>query len=146
MAGNWGFGRAIVQGLRSGWARDPEGRATVTETLRECPGRAEGRVADWSIDRLVGALRRDGRRAMRFHVMGACELAADERQIMGLLQALAEGRVQEAELKAQWLVRGAGVAHFLERCQPLADIANRYDISKVEAELAAPNSLTGTAD
>jgi hypothetical protein len=132
MIGDCGFGRSIVRGLRAGWQRDDARRQAVRDLLRENPGRAEGRVADWSIDRIAEYLRRDSRRTLRFGEPDSCELTGDERLIMSLLEDLRDGRSGQAEMKAQWLVKPPKIAGLLDRMRPLADIANRHDITDAE--------------
>ncbi|MBK1698514.1 hypothetical protein [Rhodovibrio salinarum] len=132
MIGDCGFGRSIVRGLRAAWQRDTARRQEVQERLLENPGRAEGRVADWSVDRIVEYLRRDSRRTMRFADVESCELTGDERHLMSLLEDMRDQQAQQAEMKAQWLVKPAKIAGLLERMRPLADIANRHDMTDAE--------------
>lgn len=132
MIGDCGFGRSIVRGLRAAWQRDMSCRQAVQELLRENPGRAEGRVANWSIDRIAEYLRRDSRRPVRFGRINDCDLTGDERHVMSLLEDLRDGQEQRAQMKAQWLVKPAKIAGLLERLRPLADIANRHDIADAE--------------
>ena len=141
MIGDWGFGRSIVRGLRAAWQRDTDRRQAVQEMLQENPGRAEGRVADWSIDRIAEYLRRDSRRLMRFSTVDACELTGDERHIMSLLQDLRDGQERRAEMKAQWLVKPPRIPGLLERMRPLADIANRHDITDAELHRQSARSI-----
>ena len=132
MMENCGFGRSIVRGLRAAWQRDTGRKQEVRELLWENPGRAEGRVADWSIDRIVEYLRRDSRRPLRFADPDVGELTGDERQIINLLEDLRNADVQQAEMRAQWLVKPPKVEGLLARLRPLADITNRYDITDAE--------------
>jgi hypothetical protein len=132
MAGDFGFGRTIVLGLRAAWHADPQQRRRVREIFCETPGRAEGRVADWSVDRVCGFLRRDSRRRLTLGEGSACELTGDERQLMGLLESLRNGRDETARMQAQWLVKPARIAGLIERLRPLADIANAHDVSDAD--------------
>jgi hypothetical protein len=141
MIGDCGFGRSIVRGLRAAWQRDTGRRQAVQEMLQENPGRAEGRVADWSIDRIAEYLRRDSRRLVRFGTVEACELTGDERHIMSLLEDLRDGQERRAEMKAQWLVKPPRIAGLLERMRPLADIANRHDITDAELHRQSARSI-----
>jgi hypothetical protein len=141
MIGDCGFGRSIVRGLRAAWQRDTDRRQAVQEMLQENPGRAEGRVADWSIDRIAEYLRRDSRRLVRFGTAEACELTGDERHIMSLLEDLRDGQERRAEMKAQWLVKPPRIAGLLERMRPLADIANRHDIADAELHRQSARSI-----
>lgn len=145
MIEDYGFGRAIVRGLRSGWARNADARARVTAHLHEHPGRAEGRVADWSVARITEYLRRESRRRLCFAETDACELSGDERQIMSVLEGLRDRQEQSAHLKAEWLVRGPKVAGLIERMRPLADIANAHDISDAELHRRSARALVETA-
>ncbi len=141
MIGDCGFGRSIVRGLRAAWQRDTDRRQAVQAMLQENPGRAEGRVADWSIDRIAEYLRRDSRRLVRFGTVDACELTGDEHHIMSLLEDLRDGQERRAEMKAQWLVRPPRIAGLLERMRPLADIANRHDITDAELHRQSARSI-----
>ena len=141
MIGDCGFGRSIVRGLRAAWQRDTDRRQAVQEMLQENPGRAEGRVADWSIDRIAEYLRRDSRRLVRFGTAEACELTGDERHIMSLLEDLRDGQERRAEMKAQWLVKPPRISGLLERMRPLADIANRHDIADAELHRQSARSI-----
>ena len=141
MIGDCGFGRSIVRGLRAAWQRDTDRRQAVQEMLQENPGRAEGRVADWSIDRIAEYLRRDSRRLVRFGTAEACELTGDERHIMSLLEDLRDGQERRAEMKAQWLVKPPRIPGLLERMRPLADIANRHDIADAELHRQSARSI-----
>ena len=141
MIGDCGFGRSIVRGLRAAWQRDAGHRQAVQELLQENPGRAEGRVADWSIDRIAEYLRRDSRRLLRFGQIEDCELSGDERHLMSLLEDLRDGREQQAGMKAQWLVKPAKIAGLVERMRPLADIANRHDIADAELHRQSARSI-----
>jgi hypothetical protein len=141
MIADRGFGRSIVRGLRAAWQRDSARRHAVQESLQENPGRAEGRVADWSIDRIAEYLRRDSRRLMRFAAVDSCELTGDERHFMSLLQDLRDGREHQAEMKAQWLVKPPRIAGLLERMRPLADIANRHDITDADLHRQSARSI-----
>lgn len=132
MIGDCGFGRSVVRGLRAAWQRDTARRQAVQDVLHENPGRAEGRVANWSIDRIAEYLRRDSRRLVRFGRIDESDLTGDERHIMSLLEDLRDGHEQRAQMKAQWLVKPDKTAGLLERMRPLADIANRHDIADAE--------------
>jgi hypothetical protein len=132
MSGDFGFGRTIVLGLRAAWAGDSELRERVRRVFFETPGRAEGRVADWSVDRVCGFLRRDSRRRLAFGDATACELTGDERQLMSLLDSLRNGRDETARMQAQWLVKPGKIPGLVERLRPLADIANAHDVSDAD--------------
>ncbi|MBK1670146.1 hypothetical protein CKO28_19095 [Rhodovibrio sodomensis] len=127
-----GFGRSVVRGLRAAWRRDAARRQAVQDQLRENPGRAEGRVADWSLDRIAEYLRRESRRRVGFGPVEACDLTGDERHIMSLLEDLRDGRERRAEMTALWLVKPPRIAGLLDRMRPLADIANRHDMTDAE--------------
>jgi hypothetical protein len=141
MIGDCGFGRSIIRGLRAAWQRDTERRQAVQDVLQEHPGRAEGRVANWSIDRIAEYLRRDSRRLVRFGQIDDCELTGDERHIMSLLEDLRDGHEQRAQMKAQWLVKPGKIVGLLERMRPLADIANRHDIADAELHRRSARSI-----
>jgi hypothetical protein len=132
MIGDCGFGRSIVRGLRAAWQRDTARRQAVQQQLQENPGRAEGRVADWSLDRIAEYLRRESRKRLGFGSFEACELTGDERHLMSLLEDLRDGQEQRAEMKAQWLVKPPRIAGLLDRMRPLAEIANRHDMTDAE--------------
>lgn len=132
MIGECGFGRSIVRGLRAAWQRDTARRQEVRHQLHENPGRAEGRVADWSLDRIAEYLRQESRRRLGFGHFEASDLTGDERHIMSLLEDLRDGQEQRAEMKAQWLVKPPRIAGLLDRMRPLADIANRHGLSDAE--------------
>ncbi|ADM09873.1 hypothetical protein PB2503_09099 [Parvularcula bermudensis HTCC2503] len=92
----------------------------VTAQVRAWPGRAEGRILGWSIDRLVGVLRTAGRRP--FDVGTGPAPTSDERRLLSVIDCLAESRPQAAQQQAQWLVKGSAIGALCERAAPLAKL------------------------
>lgn len=141
MNGDGGFGSAILRGLRAAWRRDAARRDRVRGQFHDHPGRAEGRVADWSVDRIAECLRRDGRRRLAFNAPHARDLSADERQVIGLLEDLRDGDSARAHLKAEWLVKPPKVAGLIERMRPLAEIAATHEIADADLHRQSARSV-----
>ena len=141
-----GLGRMIVEGVRAAWHSESGAREGVRTALREHPGRAEGRVADWAIDRVAEHLRRHSRRRLRLGAVDACEVTADERHLMSLLESVGRGADEAARLKAEWLVRGSQAGVLIERLQPLADIAMRHGVAAADAERAAEALMSSASN
>ena len=103
--------------LRAAWAGG-ERRIASGAALAAHPGRAEGRVAHWSFGRAASVLGAAARR--RLVIAEGIVPSADERQLLRVMRALAEGDRRGAEAASLWLVRRDATAELAQALSPAA--------------------------
>lgn len=107
----------ILHHLRAAWIGGAAQDASAT-SLAACPGRAEGRVAAWSLGKAAGVLAYAARRPL---VIGqGLAPSADERQALRTARALAANDWRAAEDAALWLVRREAVPALAQAFAPAA--------------------------
>lgn len=107
----------ILHHLRAAWAGG-EARARAADALTVSPGRAEGRVAAWALNKVVGVLEHAARRRLR--IGESLAPSADEAQLLRVASALAASDWQEAEDAGLWLVRRDAVPALTQALAPAA--------------------------
>lgn len=122
----------MIDHFRAHWfdGQAPAGALPSTETLadrsaRELlanPGRAEGKVAHWSLCRMAAVLRRAARRPLDIAPVGSETVTANERSLLAIIRALSEGDETLASHHAEWLVGKSALRNLLSTIAPLADI------------------------
>ena len=113
----------MIDHFRARWfGEDEQTLDRSTERLMSAPGRAEGRVANWSLCRMAAVLQRGARRPLDIAPVGTVELTANERSLLAILRALSDGDDALAARHAEWLVAPSALRQFLSASAPLADI------------------------
>ena len=107
----------VLHHLRAAWAGG-ETQAAAAKTLTVCPGRAEGRVAAWALDKAAGMLAHASRRRLR--IGGGLAPSADEAQLLRVARALAANDWQSAEDAGLWLVRRDAAPALAQALAPAA--------------------------
>ncbi len=113
----------MIDHFRARWfGEDEHALDRSVERLMASPGRAQGRVADWSLCRMAAVLRRGARRSLDIAPVGTAQLTANERSLLAILHALSEGDDALAARHAEWLITPSSLRQFLSATAPLADI------------------------
>lgn len=115
---------AALRYLRALAAGDESAIDDAKNALRDCPGRAAGRVAAWSLARTFEALRRYARRPLRWGVAGEAP-TPHERSLFNVAAALAKGDENAARAAAQWIATPQGENALLQRLAPAAQTLSR---------------------
>ena len=116
----------MIEHFRAHWFdRIAQGSTLADRSAAELavsPGRAEGRVAHWSLCRAVAALQRGARRPLHIGAIGAPTTTPSERAFLSVLNAMANGDQALAQRHAEWLVHKSALPGLLGAISPLADI------------------------
>ena len=113
----------MIDHFRARWfGEDERALGRSADALMNSPGRAQGRVADWSLCRMAAVLQRGARRPLDIAPVGTAQLTANERSLLAILDALSEGDDALAARHAEWLVAPSSLRAFLSATAPLADI------------------------
>ena len=103
--------------IRARLSGDAEAEARAASSLHERPGRAAGRVAAWSLGRAAEIIARHARRPVRLGEEAA-PATVQERQILMILDAIAQGDDALARDGARFLVQPNAVKRLIERLTP----------------------------
>lgn len=86
------------------------------------PGRARGKVALWSMERLLAVLDGFARRPLTLGESPRCAPTADERALLRVLDAVARRDTAAAERAALWLMPGPRVDTLLRAARGVLEI------------------------
>jgi hypothetical protein len=117
---------SMIEHFRAHWFDQIAQGSTLADRsaaeLAVSPGRAEGRIAHWSLCRAVAALRHGARRPLHIGAIGAPTATPSERAFLSVLDAMANGDQALAQRHAEWLVHKSALPGLLGAITPLADI------------------------